>query len=485
MLLESARVVSAQRSQFTGTDKQLMALLFVIPVWLIWIYVDWGELLVGPSLALIFVAIIGVLLVGKVARSIAEPRLMFLGWIYLIQLTGLIYLVLYHWGPYLEYTSGTWGYDPQRYYDAAIRLVENSFQADAGQSLSNVGIVYYYAIVMYLFGENPLSPALINGLLNLTSCLLLLTVAIKINLDSRVPLILMAVLLLMPETLWYTVMTSREPLVIPSLIISVLGIGAFLTGYMRSTISKWWLVAVVPALLLLGAIRPIMLITGISSIGLIALVVAPPNKRWGATFLLLILLMPLALSIPSVTKQLASSTFAYTSYLARSVGNYGELSHVWTESSMGRLLIPNNFLESLLYIPVRGLVHLIAPLPNLSVDWNRLLLLQALAHLSSAMVYVVLIPRSLAGLLFAVWNRACRSDLLFHIPLWMTLVAVAWGQPYIHERYRVMVVPFLLVTFFLYKGPRSLLFITHMLWYGTMALAVLGYTLYKFWWVYI
>jgi len=464
---------------------QLMALGFVVPLWSLWIYAYYPQAGVRTLLLLAISSVIGIVLINRVSKSLADPRISFLGWVYILKITLVLWLVFQYWAPYLDVTSGTWGYDPQRFYDGAVSLAQYGFEAAPGQSITNVGITYYYGVQMYLFGANPVVVALCNALISLASTLLVITIVGRINLDGKVSLLLGAALILVPETVWYEVMTARAGIVTPALVLTILSFSCLLSGYMGKGLSRWWLILAIPALLILGITRPVILIAAGSSIALISLIVDHPTKKWAITLMLLALTLPIVLMVPWFARQLADSTFAYTDYIVRATGNYGELSHLWTESSIGRLLVPSNLLESIVYVPLRAVAHLVAPLPNYYINWSHSLYIQSITHLISSVLYVLILPRSLASLVLSIFDVRYRAFLMFHIPLWVTLAAVAWGQPYIHERYRLMAVPFLLASCFVGNIPKRLLLASYVFCYVTFAVAVLGYVIYKLYWMYI
>ncbi|MBC8555411.1 MAG: hypothetical protein H8D23_37835 [Candidatus Brocadiales bacterium] len=158
---------------------------------------------------LFFVSISGLVICRRMQISLNDPALRVLGYFWLIKL-GMTFVLLYAgWIPQLDFvTSSAWGYDPQRYYLQAQQLIDNNWSASF-ISLNYVGILYYYAAIFFMFGQNPVVPALINIFVTLIATLYLIKVGYEIRSRRSSRDWTLAFALLLPEMLWYDVMTSR------------------------------------------------------------------------------------------------------------------------------------------------------------------------------------------------------------------------------------------------------------------------------------
>tara|TARA_B100000029_G_scaffold252106_1_gene249042 strand:+ start:293 stop:898 length:606 start_codon:yes stop_codon:yes gene_type:complete len=195
--------------------------------------------------------------------------------------------------------------------------------------------------------------------------------------------------------------------------------------------------------------------------------------------LLVAILGGFAVGVPTLTEAVGSSTFTYDSYLGSITSGATSTSQLWTASSIGKLFVPTNIFESLLYIPIRMIAHLLAPLPNIDIFWETPLYIQHLVAVVSASLYVGLMPKVFSSAYYALRYVEYRGLLIMLLPLFVILVAVAWGQPFIHERYRIMVIPFL-VSSALLPGPKgSLTTVIGFLWYGFLLMGSILYVGYK------
>jgi len=467
-----------RRSALGQTSLQALALLLIIPIWLLWIQSEYGGSLIGPAQALIITSYVGVLAIGKVAKSVGAPKLASMGWVYMLKITLVLFFVIQYWMPHVNQTI-SYGYDPQRYYVESIQLLHNGFETAVGQSLRNVGILFYYAFQMQLFGENPFGPALMNSFVSLVAGLLITVVYWHVTGSSKYLPLLLAFLMVIPETAWFDSITGREAMVTASLVFIILGLSSFLLGFMERGMSRWWLLVVPYGFITLGLVRPVMLLAAITSIALISVMIRFSVTRSLKSLLVIIALSAFAIGIPVFSEFVGSSTFAYDTYLG-SIGSGAAITaQQWDDTSVGLLFVANNIFESLLFIPARVIAHLLAPLPNVNIAWSSPLYIQHLVAVLSAIVYVGMMPRVASTMFYAVRYASYRQGLLFHIPLLVTLVAVSWGQPYIHERYRIMAVPFFMAVALLPAPSRRVTALFGFVWFAFLLLGGLLYVVYK------
>ncbi len=127
--------------------------------------------------------------------------------VFMISYIISLLILHFNWMQYLEQdTFNELSFDPQRYYDIASEYVDREFE---GASMNYVGIVYIYAILFRTFGLDPLVPLFINELLALYATLLITNVFAKKK-ESAISFFVF--ILLIPELLYYNVLSSREVL---------------------------------------------------------------------------------------------------------------------------------------------------------------------------------------------------------------------------------------------------------------------------------
>ena len=181
---------------------------------------------------LIFVSLTGsgVWLCHRTKEVLADPNLKILGTFWLVKVGMTLFLLYAGWIPYFRSAaSPAWGCDPQRYFQNAAELIGNGWTSVGNNNYQ--GILYYYAGIFYLFGYNPVIPALINAYVTLLGTLFLIRCAYSFAPERTPKDWLLAGLLLIPEVLWYDVMTSRETLMAVLIIVATLSVGRYLVVF--------------------------------------------------------------------------------------------------------------------------------------------------------------------------------------------------------------------------------------------------------------
>lgn len=444
-------------------------------------------------LLLISVSITGLVLCRNTQIKLNDPALKVLGYFWLIKLVLSLFLLYVGWMPQLDPASTNWGYDPQRYYLQAKELIDNNWVPDF-LSLNYMGILYYYGANFYLFGYNPIIPVLINAFVTLIASLYLVRVGYEIKAHRGASDWTLAFALLLPELLWFDVMTSRETLMAALLLFAMLTVGRYLARIsLISLVEVLTIVGV--AVLAIVAVRTSMLVPVFASIVLMIILIKPRSKQMiTQRTIIVISVVALLIIMPALTIYFIGYNFNFgealqTAFSAKENVALGpDLSLGWSENSIGLILMPEGVLQSVLFLPARMILYLLAPLPKIWVPINDLVAgnfgaWQKLMTLLSSIINVFAIPYALASLVHSIKIRkANAAPLLFHIPYWITFTAIAGGNLIVHERYRVMASLLLWGCAWLGWTTCSKSLITKMsfLWYGLLAISALFYLVYKF-----
>lgn len=442
-------------------------------------------------LLLIFVSITGLILCRRIQIHLNDPSLRILGYFWLIKLWMTFFLLYAGWIPQLDpASSNTWGYDPQRYYIQAQELIDNNWSPNF-ISLNYLGILYYYGAIYYAFGHNPVIPALINTFVTLIASLYLVKVGYEIKGPRSSRDWTLAFALLLPEMLWFDVMTSRETLLAALLLFAMLTAGRYIARTTWMSLSKVLILIGVSALPM-AAVRTSMLLPLFASIALMLLLVKPQRGlRRSQRIILAVAAVAALIAGPVITSYLGGYSFDIGIVLQTAISGRENIASIlggWSDNSIGMLLMPEGILQSILFLPPRMVLYLVAPLPNIVVPVNELLggsweAWQRLFTLLSSVINVLVIPYALASFRQSIKTRKTNAaPLMLHISYWVTFIAIAGGNLIIHERYRVMATLLLWVCAWLGARtcPKRVVVRMSMLWYGLLFCGALFYICYKF-----
>ena len=137
---------------------QLTLLVFTVGVGGLLIVSAVKENLGISFLLLCLLSVAGLLLCQHTQKALDDSSLKVLGYYWLIKLLLTFFLLYASWIPILNTESQ---YDPVRYYYQAGDLARNNF--DFGLiHINYIGVLYYYGVIFYLIGHNPIIPALLN-----------------------------------------------------------------------------------------------------------------------------------------------------------------------------------------------------------------------------------------------------------------------------------------------------------------------------------
>lgn len=445
----------------------------------------------APTLLLFVVIMLGgVWLCRRTQHSLYDERLSILSVLWLIKILMVFFLLYVGWIPQLDpSTSTAWGYDPQRYFYDAWQLISNDWQPVVGQNYQ--GIIFYYAVIFFVFGHNPVAPMLVNCLFTLSGTLFLIYSAYAMMPSRTDKDWYIAFLLLVPELLWYDVLTSRETLMAVLIILSTMANGRYLIGVGRTGLLGTLLLS---GTALAGIIvtRTSMAIPVLASIGAMAFL--PRSDRRLAPIQKLVILAT-AVGIvamgPLVQNIAGGYEFDYQLALARSTSFESNIASQpvaqWSSASIGLLFAPTNAASALLFLPLRMLLYLATPLPNVAVSVTGLLngswsQWQHLMTVLTSAIMLLAFPYVLAGSARA-WRSRKELPALMVLPIsfWMTFVGVAGGNIIIHERYRVMSTLLLFGCMWLGYTQCTAREVVRWAvpWFAVLALAAVFYVAYK------
>lgn len=226
---QSKRDVRVQKSHL---DVQFPLLFLVLAVSLVITRATVTEGFWRTLILLCGIAFVGLLLIIRLSWQLTDPNMQKLGYVFLLKLLLVLLLVRFGWMPQLELYSATWGGDPARYYYMAQNLGRAGLSLLAVQGLNYTGILFYYGLVFAVFGFNHLVPALINTFVTLLATLLLVRIGYKIKRRRSPWDWTLGLCMIVPEVLWYDVITSRETLTMSLIVISVLSLAWY---FMRNS----------------------------------------------------------------------------------------------------------------------------------------------------------------------------------------------------------------------------------------------------------
>jgi len=447
------------------------------------------EAVLSTILLFSFVSLSGLILCEKLRISLNDTNLHILGYFWFLKLAITFILLFAGWIPRLDPSSIDWGYDPQQYYVYAQELVDNHWIFI--RPTTYAGIMYYYGAIFAIFGHNPVIPALINSFITLIASLFLIKVGYQIKSKIEPRDWTVAWVLLLPEILWYDVLTSRETILGALIIFALLTMGLYFLRKPAISILRG-LTVVGFSLIGIAAIRTSMLIPTLIAIFLMMFTI---NQESGSNItkkiipFFLIVLFLIQGPIFSIFKN--NSTFGILDSLLTATSARENSAFQFTfgnQNSISVLLYPEGILQSLLFLPPRMVLYLVAPLPYISVSmtdmwegsWQAW---QKLFTILSSLVNVIAMPYVLASLIQSIKNRKQNSaPLIFNISFWLTFIAIAGGNLILHERYRVMST----ILFFgcAWLGARTcsyrLISQTKLSWYGFLFGSAVFFIIYKF-----
>jgi len=456
-----------------------------------------GYLIVGASevdyllntlLLLTAISVAGLWLSNQTAHRLGDRKLKVLGSFWLIKVFATLLLLYLGWMPQLDPSaSSSWGYDPQRYYQYSWDLVQQGWNP-VGLEQNYQGIMYYYGAVFAVLGRNPVIPALINAFVTLLGTLFLIRCAYQF-MPNRTPADWrIAYLLLIPEVLWYDVMTSRETLMAILIIVATLAAGRYLVGAGRSSL-KTTVILVAGSLAAILAVRTTMVLPVLVAIVAMSMLLRSRRAMGPFVKFALIALGVAGLMAGPMVQQIAGGyDIDYLATFDRIQGGDGiRAGDEWESKSIGLLLMPSGALQSIAFTPPRMILYMAAPLPRIEVslvdllsgswsEWQRLM------TLLTSLMMLLAFPYVLAGTALAWRLRRTYAALpIIPIAFWANFISIAGGNSIIHERYRLMATLLLFACAWIgyTRCPPKMVRRWAVPWFGLLGAGAIFYFVYK------
>lgn len=440
-------------------------------------------------LLLFFISVCGIWLSNRTANYLGDRRLRILSTFWLIKIIATLFLLFVGWMPQLDPSSPLWGYDPQRYYQYGWDLVQRGWNP-FGLEQNYQGIIFYYGAIFFIFGHNPVNPALINAFVTLLGTLFLIRCIYEF-MPNRMPADWrIAYLLLIPEVLWFDVITSRETLMGVLIIIATLTAGRYLVS--KGCASLKTSVALVGiALVAIATVRTTMVIPVLAAIIFMAMLFKSQGLMSLIIKILLVLLGVGALmGGPIIQRMMGGYDIDLSAIPTRLLGHEGiRAEDEWGDKSIGLLLMPSGPLQSLAYTFPRMILYLAAPLPrfdNLSLldlylgSWSAW---QHLMTITTSLMMVFIFPYVLSASEMAWRGRKINpAALIIPISFWLNFAVIAGGVTIIQERYRVMITLLLFACAWIgyTRSPQKINRRWVRLWFTIILVVIVFYLYYKF-----
>jgi hypothetical protein len=371
-------------------------------------------------------------------------------WITLLVLFG-------GWVPHLDQNDPRYGYDPQRFHFEAWELARSGFDPTTIQllSLNYGGVLYYYGAAFSVFGWSPVVPALLNCITTLT--------ALGVALWGMPRLLgrplgfgwMLGGVLLVPDLLWFDVVASRESLLSALVMVVMVLVCLQLRGLVR----RGALLVAALGCVGIAALRPPVLIPVVLAIVAAALLLKRRNARSAFSGKgVALLVAAAAVGIVAAATLLSTLLGGYDVNLLRDVSaiatatSESSLDFEWASSSVARRLIPSASWQVVPFALARLVLFFVAPWPSPVItlagladgrwsDWQSVFL-----AISSPLYWLAAPVIAAAGV--RAWRtKQDRTELTLHLATFALLLTIAGGNVIVQERYRVMGIGLLLLSF--------------------------------------
>jgi hypothetical protein len=404
--------------------------------------------------------------------------------LWIIKIVFTLILVSYCWAPELlnESLQG-WGTDQQRFYSYSVQLIEQNWDT-TGIVQNYQGVIWFYAAIIWIFNKNPVAPALVNCLLTLFATLVIIKYLQCLMLRGK-DYKLLGFLLVVPEVIWYDVLTGRETIVGAAIILANYYLLSILRNAKNDLMINSFLILFFSVMIIL-TVRTSMILPLLATFFLIFYTSLRSNKSSTLTkSILFLIIIAITFTGGEIQQMLGGYATNYLELISslQSLDMNVAQDADWSSNSVGIRLTPEGLIDSIYLSPLRLLAYLISPLPNIGFDFVSLangswFAWQSFLVSSTSVMMVLSLPLVVAGTELAVRLRKSHRELfVLVLLLWVNLVAISFGNFIIHERYRVMItIPFFACAWvgFFFSKPHKIR-IYFKIW---MAVLIAGATTY-------
>lgn len=390
-------------------------------------------------------------LVGKASKYIPKYQNCFL----LGYSISLLLLYLY-WTPYMikDWTTDWGAFDPVKYYAIASTIVD-------GEIVPNIvgfPVCWIYVGIFYLLGKDPLIPLYINVLVSLYSSMIL---SRFINTDNPRHLKTFSLILLVPEIIYFNIMSAKDIICMNCAVIIFIHSLEFIDGKFK----KSHILITVLAFFAMVLARTSMSFVAILGV-LIMFVVSGRfslKKIVPLLFFLAIITGALALTIGLGSHE---STFDMQDKIMGELE--GDMSVVGTledqsSNSFMKLLIPHNTFEFIFFGIIRSLCYVLIDPGMITNPQSRFIFDGSFKCLPMPNTTTVLMCCSLPFIIIQLYTWKSKSENFKKLALITTMYMLVVGMfnpMMLHIRYRVvydlLYFALALKSFLLFKNKRKL-----------------------------
>lgn len=469
------------------SQKQFVFLCFVLVLGWVHIILTSEEARMATLIMFASVALIGTALLKNLSRQLKDPDIQNLIYVFLLKLLLLFPIIHFIWTPHLDESSQLFGYDPQRYYFEAKDFADSGFDLRYLPGINYAGILYYYGVIFTLLGHNAFIPALFNSFVTLLATLLLLRVAYQIKKGRTPGDWTLGLVMFIPEILWYDSITSRETLCMALICFIILPLAAYRSTETKLPFTMGWLTIAVASMLLLGLVRLSMIIPVLFAGIVIFSLSFKPSFRGAILIAVMVAISFIFYRAPKWALEMGSlSPRTHMDMAAGVIIERFRVEELFDgHKSVGLLFVPENYFMFLVYLPIRMIIYMGVPIQHLALYLSELptgiySYWQGFLGGISSLLYLSLFPLALSSLIEALMDKAKRGWLLLHAPFWVFAMAIAGGSIVIHERYRIMAIPFFLACLWLGRtSSKSLIKKIYVVWMAILSSGTLLYIAYK------
>jgi len=430
-----------------------LILWFISPLWGFMIAMAWNleePNKISTILVVWLVQFLALLIINKANN--AKILHSDVTWIIAFNLKLLVTLVIvqYLWVPSNAVLGGHRQpgdvFDPVKYDYFGADWAKSSYMTT---SVMYGGVIYYIGAIYKIFGVSVFYVALFNCLLTLCT-FLFITGILTLASHEKKPWKYMVLGLFLPLIAYLDAIPSKSPLVLFSMSMALFSMNMV----NRKTKYLLYYSALVFSLVALLAVRATMvLVIAFIALGYLLWDFKKNRSQIIAVSLMVVALFVISSVVISMSGGYAGNIVANAFDISQKV-EWGMQLQYAGENSISALIMPHNFLEAILYAPIRSVFFMVAPFPNIFLDFT----ISPLRNIERTSVWLIILL--MPAIFSAVLHKRCRITELYPqviIPFVLLIILLANGQFIIHPRYRVMLDPIFLATAligFRYGTPR-------------------------------